>query len=405
MKRPRAQALWRRLRPRTMRMRLTLLTAVIPLVPLTAGALLVGANFKTSLFEEARRTGSEWLVEGTPTARVDPPCSQQLKSWCTLPSGKYQRILGSATEFPPCTQRPVLDRAREEYRYTVCQAAVGANPVTSETFKPKLSLIPWTDPQESSFLWGSVISTKMVTGPDGHYTGVERLAVIRSIEVYQARLNTIMWSLTGSVLGLTLLIAASTWLAVGRALRPVEVIRAEFADVSAHHLDRRVPVPSAGNEIARLARTMNNTLDRLEAAVDQQRQFVANASHELRTPLAALRTELELALNWPENASWPQVVTDALGDTLRLQHLTTDLLLLARLDASNVSPPNSRELDLADLVRDEIAHRTTPPHITLAPTPQATLYWCGAAAACSPVSWATSSTTPNATPPASSPSV
>ncbi|MER5214782.1 HAMP domain-containing sensor histidine kinase [Streptomyces sp. NPDC002838] len=199
----------------------------------------------------------------------------------------------------------------------------------------------------------------------GHFD--EDMQVVHSLDVYQTRLNTIMWSLAGGTLGLTLLITGSTWLAVGRVLRPVEAIRSEFADLSAHHLDRRVPVPRAGNEIARLATTMNDTLDRLQAAVDQQRQFVADASHELRTPLAALRAELELALNRPENANWPQVITDALGDTLRLQHLTTDLLLLARLDATNATPPHSRVLDLAELVRDELTRRPTPSHLTLLP--------------------------------------
>ncbi|WP_328688017.1 HAMP domain-containing histidine kinase [Streptomyces phaeochromogenes] len=193
------------------------------------------------------------------------------------------------------------------------------------------------------------------------------METVHSIDVYQARLNTLMWSLTGGALGLTLLIATSTCLAIGRVLHPVEAIRSQFADLSAHHLDRRVPVPRAGNEIARLATTMNDTLDRLETSVDQQRQFVADASHELRTPLTALRAELELALNRPENAHWPQVVTDALGDTLRLQHLTTDLLLLARLDATNTTPPHSRVLDLAELIRDELTRRPTPSHLTLLP--------------------------------------
>ena len=367
MKRPRLRALWRRLRPGTMRMRLTLLTAGITVIPLTVGAFLVGANFKTSLFEEARRTSAEWFPASPDWARVAPPCNQRLKSWCILPSGQFQHVLGSATEFPPCTQRPVLDRARGQYRFTVCQATRGPNAVTNETLQPKLSLIPWTDPQEASFMWSGYISTKMTTGPDGSYTGVEFLAVIRSIEVYQARLNTIMWSLTGSVLGLTFLIAASTWLTVGFVLRPVEAIRAEFADLSAHHLDRRVPVPRAGNEIARLATTMNDTLDRLETAVDQQRRFVADASHELRTPLAALRAELELALNRPESAHWPQVVSDALGDTLRLQHLTTDFLLLARLDAASTDAPNSRLFDITELIRDELVRRRLPAHLTLVP--------------------------------------
>ncbi|WP_234354542.1 sensor histidine kinase [Streptomyces sp. NRRL WC-3618] len=173
-------------------------------------------------------------------------------------------------------------------------------------------------------------------------------------------MNALMWKMAWSALGLTLLTGASTWFAVGRVLRPVEGIRAEFAKLSAHHLDRRVPVPRAGNEIARLAETMNATLDRLETAVDRQRQFVADASHELRTPLACLRTELELALHRTGAADWPQVVHDAHEDTKRLQDLTEDLLLLARLDANHTDRQPDRSVDLTDLVRDETARRRPP---------------------------------------------
>ncbi|MEU0409394.1 hypothetical protein ABZ307_16485 [Streptomyces griseorubiginosus] len=72
---------------------------------------------------------------------------------------------------------------------------------------------------------------------------------------------------------------------------------------------------------------------------------------------------VELALNRPENARWPQVATDALGDTPRLQHLTTDLLLLARLDATG-----SRLLDMAELVRGELASRRPRP-VSSSPRP------------------------------------
>jgi signal transduction histidine kinase len=110
---------------------------------------------------------------------------------------------------------------------------------------------------------------------------------------------------------------------------------------------------------------MNSTLDRLQRAVDQQRQFTDDASHELRTPLACLRTELELAVHHPHTADWPRVVRAAHDDTLRLQTLTTDLLLLARLDAGHTDQPPGPPIDLTALVRDETSRRTPPPHLTL----------------------------------------
>ncbi|MFD5400925.1 sensor histidine kinase [Streptomyces griseorubiginosus] len=125
-------------------------------------------------------------------------------------------------------------------------------------------------------------------------------------------------------------VAAVTWLVTRRALRPVEGIRAEMAAITASEdLARRVPVPDTHDEVARLARTTNETLAALETSVERQRRFVADASHELRSPIASLRTQLEVAAAHPELLD----VDGAVEDTVRLQRLAADLLLLARLDA------------------------------------------------------------------------
>jgi signal transduction histidine kinase len=152
-----------------------------------------------------------------------------------------------------------------------------------------------------------------------------------------------------------LLVAVIAWLVTGRALRPVEAIRSELADISAHRLGRRVPVPDSGDEVARLATTTNETLDRLLRSVDQQRRFVADAAHELRSPLANLRSALEVATVHSARTDWPAVVRTALGDTMRLQRLTDDLLLLARLDRA--VPVPDRRVDVAALADEQVAER------------------------------------------------
>jgi signal transduction histidine kinase len=156
---------------------------------------------------------------------------------------------------------------------------------------------------------------------------------------------------------LVFIVAAVTWWAVGRTLRPVRRITRTMADITASDLHRRVPVPAARDEIGQLALTVNETLARLDVSVEQQRRFVADASHELRGPLAALRADLEISVTHPERTVWPDVARDTLSDVDRLQHLTEDLLLLARLDSHQQRP--HQPIDLAEIVNEatQAVHR------------------------------------------------
>jgi len=166
---------------------------------------------------------------------------------------------------------------------------------------------------------------------------------------------TLAWALVPSTALMVLLVACLTWYAMGRALRPVENIRAEFADITAHSLQRRVPVPDSDDEVASLAETMNGTLDQLQRAVGRLRTFTSDASHELRGPLTTLQTRLELALARPDRAEWIAVGNEALRDTTRLEEIVADLLLLARLDARQ--PLKLQPLRVTDLLRRTLAER------------------------------------------------
>ncbi|MFH8349973.1 sensor histidine kinase [Streptomyces sp. NPDC018045] len=156
-----------------------------------------------------------------------------------------------------------------------------------------------------------------------------------------------------------LLVSVTASVATRRALRPVEAIRTQLADISEQNLDRRVPIPRAKDEISRLANTTNATLDRLQHAVEQQRRLVADASHELRSPLTALRSQLEISLARPDRTNWPRATSDALTATHRLQALTEDLLFLTR---PRTEPPAPALVDLTALIREltDEARRTRP---------------------------------------------
>ncbi|MEU0999690.1 sensor histidine kinase [Streptomyces tibetensis] len=163
-------------------------------------------------------------------------------------------------------------------------------------------------------------------------------------------------ALTVMLIGFPLLlgvVAAVTWLVTRRALRPVEGIRREMDAIThSEDLARRVPEPDTHDEIARLASTTNETLAALETSVERQRRFVADASHELRSPIASLRTQLEVAAAHPELLD----LDGAVEDTVRLQRLAADLLLLARLDAGE--RPSDAKVDLAGLAREQAEGRT-----------------------------------------------
>lgn len=159
------------------------------------------------------------------------------------------------------------------------------------------------------------------------------------------------WTLTATVPIVAIALAGSVWVLVGRTLRPVEAIRSEVATIGGEALDRRVPVSAIDDEIAELARAMNEMLDRVERATTRQSEFAADASHELRSPLARIRAELEVDLAHPGGADPQATHRSVLEEVDGLQRTVDDLLLLAR---SSGSPPVLRAVDLAELVEAEI---------------------------------------------------
>ncbi|HEY2762929.1 MAG TPA: HAMP domain-containing sensor histidine kinase [Pseudonocardiaceae bacterium] len=130
--------------------------------------------------------------------------------------------------------------------------------------------------------------------------------------------------------------ALLAWVLTGHVLRPLHDVTATAQRLSVESLDERLRLPGPRDEVAELADTFDAMLDRLQAAFDAQRRFVANASHELRTPLAVVRTEVDVTLADPaadetELRRMAEVIRQA---TLRAQQLVDGLLVLARTEGS-----------------------------------------------------------------------
>jgi signal transduction histidine kinase len=189
-------------------------------------------------------------------------------------------------------------------------------------------------------------------------SGSLSIAIATPLTEVRRSVDTLVRSLWVGTPGLIILVGLVAWVLVGRALRPVEAIRAQVDEITATTLHRRVAVPNTDDEVARLARTMNGMLDRLEQASARQRAFVSDASHELRSPVSTIRAELEVASADADNADWPEVAQRTLGETERLGRLVDDLLALARIDEAQ-GPSKRAPVDLDDLVLEENtrAHR------------------------------------------------
>ncbi len=176
--------------------------------------------------------------------------------------------------------------------------------------------------------------------------------VAASLEDVEESTETLVPLLLVGVPVLLLVVGATTWLVVTRALAPVERIRREVLEIGDDRLDRRVPVPESRDEIHLLATTMNEMLERLEQSSQRQRRFVSDSSHELRSPLASLRQSAEVAQAHPEALPEGELAAVVLAESLRMQRLVDQMLLLARADEGRAADVR-REVDVDDVVRTE----------------------------------------------------
>jgi signal transduction histidine kinase len=199
----------------------------------------------------------------------------------------------------------------------------------------------------------AVVVVQQAASPQGPVTLVAASPldqVRRSVDA----LVRILWFALPLLVALMGIVA---WRLVGRALRPVDAIRRKVEEISHTTLDRRVAVPSGDDEIARLAHTMNDMLDRLQASSIRQREFVSDASHELRSPITTIRAAVEVALRHPAQANWETVGVQVLNEDDRLEQIVSELLELARTEEGTGDLADA-VVELDDLVVSEAARVT-----------------------------------------------
>jgi two-component system, OmpR family, sensor kinase len=182
----------------------------------------------------------------------------------------------------------------------------------------------------------------------------------RKVSDLENTVHRVRFFLVFGVLGGTLLaLAGGLWLA-GRAMRPIAALTSTTRRIAeTRDPDMRVPQTKADDEVAELARTLDEMLHALaasraesEAALQRQRQFVADASHELRTPLTSILANLELLADVLDGEQ-AEAAHSALRSSRRMRRLVADLLLLARADAARETP--HEPTDLAQVVVEAAA--------------------------------------------------
>jgi signal transduction histidine kinase len=245
-------------------------------------------------------------------------------------------------------------------------ASIDADRLTPLLFEPELARARAGErlliPGDRIGADGPVRVVAVTAGPAG-----ERRTVLVAKSMSDV-LNSVRLLRTTLLIAFPLIVAVLAvvaWRVVSAALRPVEALRSGAEEITGGVRPGQLPVPASRDEIGRLAVTLNDMLDRLDAARARQRAFVADAAHELRSPLANMRTQLEVAQRLGESTDWAEVSRDLLTDTERLGRLVDDLLLLARADDADAGGParhlRTSPVELGELVAQVARGFPRPP--------------------------------------------
>ena len=186
----------------------------------------------------------------------------------------------------------------------------------------------------------------VVSAPDGS----QRLVVVGTTLTgyFAAESRALNWLVGAALLG-SAAVGLATWFSVRSSLRPVERLRGAATRLPP---GRRLPLPSAHDELRSLAAALNGLLARRDEASDRLRRFTGDAAHELRSPVASIRVQAEVAVANPDPELAHEVLADVVHESERLSSLVEGLLTLARSDAGEL--PDPMPVDVITAAREAV---------------------------------------------------
>ena len=310
------------------RTRLTLISAVLMTAVIAALAVFLYTQLQESMIaavDDRLRDRAENLVRDAGDGPIVPT------PWAADPGDAFIQVYAADGRLlessPDVAAGPLLEV--DALAGLMVSRSFGAWVLTSEERIPARMLVEPLD-RGGALLVGTAVQDEQDT-----------LARLRPLLLIGGPLAILLASVVG-------------WLVAGAALRPVERMRIEAEAITGADLDSRLVVPRSGDELSRLGDSLNGMIDRLNATVIRERQFVDDASHELRTPLANLQAELDLALSRQRSAGELEAaIRSAAEETERLTRLAEDLLVLARADDGRL-PVHRLRQDVGPLLRETL---------------------------------------------------
>jgi heavy metal sensor kinase len=334
-----------RLTPKSVRARLTLWYTLVLTVPLAAFAVVSYVVFSRALYSRTDAFISDALTvfgrEVVAERRAVPELNAAI--YATLAEVRFQEVdivvhdeSGRLIAMSGRDPAPALDwRARDSATIVEAVRATATGGVGR-------SVSAASGPYR--------VMTRAQT-VDDRALAIGAVYPLHEVDAILGRIRRMFWI---AIPLLILSAATGGWFLAKRSFVPVTAMASRAAEIGATTLHERLPVV-ADDELGTLARVLNELLDRLEGAFEQQRRFMADASHELRTPTAVLRAEADITLSRPsrpesEYRESMSVVQDA---ARRLTRIVDDIFLLARADAGHLVM-HPRTVDLHDVVVDSV---------------------------------------------------